>query len=313
MAPPPLLLYSLGEFRDLLRGCLDVAGARSVVEIGSETGRATRELHAFLSERGGELFCVEPEPTLEIAELDASEEGFHLVPGRSPEALRELGHHDAWVIDGDHNYWTVSRELEHVDRAAREAERPALVLLHDVSWPCARRDQYYAPDALPAGAVHPHSFDLGRVPGREEALDGGFRGRGAFAVALREGGPRNGVLTAVEDFLEGRDELRFAHIPAIFGVAVVYARDAPYSQALAELLAPFDRNPLLDKLERNRVELYLKVLELQDSVSALGLRQNRLLAEYDRALAAAEAELAGLRLELAGQRAAEGALARPAT
>jgi hypothetical protein len=216
------------------------------------------------------------------------------------------------VIDGDHNYWTVSRELEHIDGVAREAGRPALLLLHDVSWPCARRDQYYAPDALPAGAVHPHSFHLGQVPDSEEAVDGGFRGRGAFAIALRAGGPKNGVLTAVEDFLEDRDELRFARIPAIFGVGVIFAREAPYAHDLEQVLAPYDGNPLLAKLERNRVDLYLKVLELQDAVSSLGLRQNRLLAEYDTALAAAEAEAAGFRLELAKQRDPKGAPARSA-
>jgi hypothetical protein len=203
------------------------------------------------------------------------------------------------VIDGDHNYWTVSRELEHADRTAREAGRPTLVILHDVSWPCARRDQYYAPEALPDDAVHPHSFELGRRPGVEEAVEGAFRGRGSFAIALREGGPRNGVLTAIEDFLDGRDDLRFVHIPVIFGVGVLFDRTAPYASALEELLAPYDGNPLLAKLEENRLDLFLKVVELQDSMAARGLQHNRLITEYDVSLAAAEADAARLRLELA--------------
>jgi hypothetical protein len=124
-----------------------------------------------------------------------------------------------------------------------------------VSWPCARRDLYYAPDAIPDEGVHPYSFELGCLPEVPEAVDGGFRGGGAFAVALREGGPRNGVLTAVEDFLAGRDQLRFAHVPAIFGVGVIFSREAPYAAALERLLAPLDGNPLLVKLERNRIDL----------------------------------------------------------
>jgi hypothetical protein len=173
------------------------------------------------------------------------------------------------------------------------------MLLHDVAWPCARRDMYYAPDALPDEALHPHSFELGSLPDVPEAVRGGFRGGGSFALALHEGGPGNGILTAIEDFLEGRDDLTFVHVPAVFGLGVIYQREAPYAERLAELLGPFDDNPLLAKLERNRVDLYMRVIELQDSVSDLGLRQNRVLAEYSASVAAAETEAAELRLELA--------------
>ena len=39
-----LLLFSLADFGEILLTCLDVAGARSVVEVGSEDGLFTREL-----------------------------------------------------------------------------------------------------------------------------------------------------------------------------------------------------------------------------------------------------------------------------
>jgi hypothetical protein len=61
------------------------------------------------------------------------------------------------------------------------------------------------------------------------------------------------VLTAVEDFVAGRDDLRLAVVPAFFGLGVVWRADAAYADALAELLAPWDRNPLLARLEGNRV------------------------------------------------------------
>ena len=83
---PPLLLYSLGEFRDLIRACLDAADARTLVEIGSETGEATRDLVAFLADRQGRIWCVEPEPTLEVEELDRREESFHLIRGIQPSS-----------------------------------------------------------------------------------------------------------------------------------------------------------------------------------------------------------------------------------
>lgn len=267
-----------------------------MVEIGSESGANTRELLSFVTEREGELWCVEPDPTLEVEQLDGQEDRLHLVRGRSPGALTDVEACDAYIIDGDHNYWTVLHELDHI---AQSAGRLPLVILHDVRWPSGRRDQYYAPDALPAGAVHPHSWQLGSVPDREEAVEGGFRGRGGFAIALHEGGERNGVRTAVEDFMDARGDLRFAVVPAIFGLGVVYPASAPYADKLDQLLAPYADSPLLERLERNRIDLYLELLAQGDRVSALGLQQGRLLAEYDRSLTAAEAEAAVLRLEVA--------------
>jgi len=295
----PLLLHSLTEFRVLIRACLEAAGVATILEIGSESGSFTRELLEFATEREGSLTCVEPQPTLELERLASEHGAFRLIRGRSPGALEGLPACDAYVIDGDHNYWTVARELAHVHERAAGEGRPALAVLHDVSWPSGRRDQYYAPDALPGGAVHPHSWDHGSLPGEENAVRGGLRGNGAFAIALKEGGERNGVRTAVEDFVAEREHLRFVHVPSIFGVGFVYSESAPYAGALAALLDPLDANPLLERVERNRMDLYTKVIELQDAASDAGLRQGRLIAEYDRSLTAAETEAAELRIELA--------------
>jgi hypothetical protein len=71
--------------------------------------------------------------------------------------------------------------------------------------------------------------------------------------AAREGGPRNGVLTAIEDFAAERDGLRLALVPAFFGFGVVWEDDAPWADAVADILERWDRNPLLERLEANRV------------------------------------------------------------
>jgi len=74
-----------------------------------------------------------------------------------------------------------------------------------------------------------------------------------YAAAEREGGPRNGVLTALEDFLDRRGDLHCATLPPFFGFAAVWHRDAPWAQAVAEFLEPWDRHPVLERLEANRV------------------------------------------------------------
>ncbi len=61
------------------------------------------------------------------------------------------------------------------------------------------------------------------------------------------------MLTAIEDFLADREELRFALVPAFFGLGVIWARESTVRDALEAILDPWDRNPLLERLEANRV------------------------------------------------------------
>jgi hypothetical protein len=283
-----ILIYSLSEHRDLIFECLDAVAPERVVEIGSEAAGMTRELVLWAERSGARFVTVEPFPIDEVREMDARLEHFELVEGRSPGALEGIEPAGAYLIDGDHNYWTVLHELRAI--YAGDRGPPPLAILHDVGWPCARRDQYYSVEALPPEAVHPHSYSKGRVPGRDELADRGFGGDGAFAVALEEGGPRNGVLTAVEDFLAERSGLVYAHIPAIFGLGVIYARAAPYAE--------------LARLEENRVRLYTRVLELQDELTRADPVANLVLLRYAERLAALEAENASLRLERGQLRAA---------
>ena len=151
-------------------------------------------------------------------------------------------------MDGDHNYWTVSEELRAI--AAGAGDSLPLLLFHDVLWPHGRRDAYYTPESVPAEHRQPLKEGGGLFPG-----DPGTR-PGALPYswpAAREGGPRNGVLTAVEDFVADRDGLRLAVVPAFFGLGAVWPQSAPWSDAVAEILDPWDHNPILARLEDNRV------------------------------------------------------------
>lgn len=299
MADEPLLLHSLSEHGELIFGALDAARPRRVVEIGSETGGFSKELLDWSGRNGATLVTVEPYPTPEVRDLAASTEHFELVTGRSPGALAEIEPADAYVIDGDHNHWTVTGEL----RAAYADGREPLAILHDVGWPCARRDQYYAPHAIPGDARLPHSYEQGRDPDSSELVDvGGFQAEFEFAVARSEGGERNGVLTAVEDFLAERPELEYRQVNAVFGVGYLYPATAPYAERLRELLDPWHGSALLARLERNRVRMFARIVELQDRLRRAGLRADGAVLELEDRIEALEAENAALRLERARTR-----------
>ena len=44
-------------------------------------------------------------------------------------------------------------------------------------------------------------------------------------------------------------ELRFDVIPVIFGVGVIYSREAPWAERLAAFLKPYVNSPLLERIE----------------------------------------------------------------
>ena len=269
MGQSVVLLYSLAEFRELILQCLDIVGAKSVVEIGGEGGTFTAELLSWAEARDATVRCIDPAPSDALVEmLDASPAG-GLLRARSSDALVDMEAADVYLVDGDHNYYSLASELRAIEGAA--GERYPLLFLHDVGWPAARRDMYYSPESLPPDAVHPYDYDQGVTVGCPGTVRHGFRGEGQFAWAKEEGGPANGVLTAVEDFLADRPHLELHVVPCVFGLGVLYPTAAPYAAELGAAVAPYDDNPLLARLEENRLGLYLKVLEVQHQ--AVGLHR----------------------------------------
>jgi SAM-dependent methyltransferase len=247
---PQRWAVSMAHHAELMLPCLDAAGARSVVEVGAFAGDLTRLLVDWAAGAGARVTAIDPSPQDGLVQLDQERPELELVRETSLDALPRLPLADAVVIDGDHNHYTVSQELRLIGERAEGGSWP-LVLFHDVAWPHGRRDDYFDAEQIPEDARHPTAGDAGGLfPG-----DPGLR-PGALPYprsAAREGGPGNGVLTAVEDFAEAHPELRLAVVPAFFGFGALWPREAPWADAVARILDPWDRNPMLDRLESNRV------------------------------------------------------------
>ncbi len=240
---------SLVNARELLRACLDARGAGSVLEVGAHAGELTRELLDWAASRGATVAAIDPEPPEPLLALAAERPDLQLIERTSHEALAELALPDAVIIDGDHNYFTVSGELRLIGDRSPDGELP-LLLFHDVCWPHARRDSYYVPDRIPDAERQPVTERGGIAPGDPGLVPGGLP---LPWVAEHEGGPRNGVLTAIEDFVAGREGLRLAVLPVFFGIGVVWDERAPWAKALAAAVEPWASNPILERLEGNRV------------------------------------------------------------
>jgi hypothetical protein len=253
--------FTLVPFAPLIAQLLDAVDPEVVIEVGADEGDFTGELLGWASGRRTEVIAVDPEPGTELIALE-QRESLRLVREPSPAALLNLPHAGAIVLDGDHNYFTLSEELRLIQERSSESGLP-LLLVHDVGWPHARRDTYYSPERVPEEDRQPLAEDVCVAPGVTGTVKTGVIFRWA---AEREGGPRNGVLTAVEDFVEARSEVRLAVIPAFFGLAALWPERAPWAAAVEALVEPWASNPMLARLEEVRVAHLIdhRRMELQE-------------------------------------------------
>lgn len=272
----------------VLEPVLTQARPKRILEIGSDRGTNTRKLLDFCRDSGAQLHAIDPYPKFPVDEWKREfGEAFVMHEALSLEVLPTLPSFDAVLIDGDHNWYTVLHEL----RALRElSDSPPLMCLHDVGWPYARRDLYYDPDTIPEDARHPHA-KKGILPDTKELVaEGGLNAH--LDNALNEGGPRNGVLTAVEDFLEETGEFRFSLLHGFNGLGILYT-DAHKSRV--PFLAQVDpgSKDLVVALETARLNrqiahaddlrrLRKRVEDRDDRIRALTTERKELIASNKR-------------------------------
>jgi hypothetical protein len=228
-----------------------------VIEIGVYRGAITKLALRTTEDRGAVVHAIDPAPheDFDLEGLQA-ESGDRFVFHRalSLEALPEIRGADAVLIDGDHNWYTVYNELTTIARLAADDGRPfPLTLMHDVDFPYADRDMYYFPDTIPPEYRQPYDQG-GMVMDREELVDGGGLNAGSHN-ALAPGGPRNGVKTAIDDFLaEVEAPVTFTSVIGFFGLGVLYdARQLEQHPQLRERIAELD-SPEWLKEQCRRIE-----------------------------------------------------------
>jgi hypothetical protein len=265
----PVLLHSLSLFREVFEEIFARRSIRTVVEVGVETGQVSG-VYADLG--ASRVYCVDPFPSAELRAALAQDDRLELVEKFSPQALGELPVADLYVIDGDHNYATVRGEVDWILQNAPDA----VVVFHDLMWPCGRRDFYYQPTALSEADRHPDSED-GPTVWHDGLTPAGFIGAGAFTFAREAGGERNGVLTAVEDALAAAPDpdWQLEIIPAIFGVGVLMRRTGETAELL-EVVRRYSGFRLLAAMENNRLALYTRVLQMQFEAVAAATEADRL-------------------------------------
>jgi cephalosporin hydroxylase len=243
--------------------------ANRIVEIGALRGETTA---LMLDDLGpdAELHVIDPVPEFDPSEHEARFGGryvFHR--DLSLNVLDSIGAVDVALVDGDHNWYTVIGELRSLAAASqREARMLPLIIMHDVCWPYGRRDLYYDPSNIPAEGLQPYRKGGMRLGQKELARAGGMNAQ--LDNAIIEGGPRNGVMTALDDFVaEHPDPLRVIVLPIYFGLAIVASHERlAATPRLVELLDQIESPEGKDHLLRLGEKIRLGAAIFEQNVTA---------------------------------------------
>lgn len=298
----------------IIEAAFQILKPKTIVEIGVDAGKQTELVLAYCRQNQAVLHAIDPKP---CAEVDAwtMNDPQHLVVHQdiSLNVLGTIDDVDAVLIDGDHNWYTVFHELRLLEETAARTGRFPVIFLHDTGWPYGRRDLYYAPARIP-DAYRKAYAQKGIVQGQGLLTEYGGMNPTLYH-AIEENTLQNGVLTAVEDFLEQSSfDLRFVHIPGLHGLGII----APL--ALLEALPAFSSflNTLqtgkvmqehIDDMEQERTRALVTVRQLKESKELLKeqavLQKNNMQRELEKAadltkryqdtIAALSAEIARIR------------------
>lgn len=295
----------------LLEPLLSAVRPARILEIGVDQGLTTARLLAYAEDRGAVVETIDPHPAIDVVEwTDRHPDALRFHRDLSLAVLPDLAPVDVALIDGDHNWYTVHHELLLLESAAdARGVPPPLVVLHDVGWPYGRRDLYYDAGTVPAEHRQPHAVGGLSLQDRPVKPGEGFNAH--LDHALAEGGSRNGVLSAVEDFLEAsRGDWRLFALPGLSGLGVLAPAAAVEDNGrLRDLVETLDEPPFLRRLvetvERARLASEARRQESARRFAAAGsegpdaaaaaedgARLRRELAESGRELAESGRELA---------------------
>lgn len=246
----------------IIQPLLYAVDAKKIVEIGTEEGHCTELLAEYCKKHNAYLHTIDivaSNRAARMLENYREHTTWHVAP--STTVLPHILPADVVLIDADHNWYSVLQELRCIERAAKNAGFFPIVLVHDTGWPYARRDRYGDPHIIPPHYRQPYA-KRGLKKGSlflEDKEGSGVAPSGFHA--LHEGNPRNGVLSALEDFLEETShQLVHTKVPGMFGISVLVEERAlrmfPTLASRIEELRSTGLLALLQKVEDARLDLF---------------------------------------------------------
>ena len=242
----------------IMKPIIEKINAHYIVEVGSATGGNTWSILEYCRNRDAHMTAIDPFPSFNVEKYKKEfGDKFEMCTELSLNALPQLKDYDVVLLDGDHNWYTVYNELKVIEKNFKDKKFP-VVFLHDVGWPYARRDGYYNPEDIPEKFRQPYK-QAGMRHGRKNLIkDGGLNPD--LYNAVEDNTPRNGVLTAAEDFVkESKSDfyLEVVNPRAFHGLGILYPRDEETKKIVNDVLKSTDFKYSLDKI-KSTIKIFVK-------------------------------------------------------
>jgi len=207
-------------WKTILLPIIEKIKAKHIVEIGCDTGKNTINILEYCSKNNAKLSAIDPVPKFDVKSWKLKYGPlFNFYQELSLNALPLIKNYDVVLIDGDHNWYTVYNELKIIEKTCKDNSFP-IIFLHDIGWPYGRRDLYYNPENIPLAYRQPYK-KLGILPNQSSLTNEGGLNKYLYN-SIYENNLKNGVLTAIEDFISERDgELYFEKVDAFHGLGII--------------------------------------------------------------------------------------------
>lgn len=213
-------------WKNIIEPIAESIQAKRLLEIGAWTGLNTKNLLAFCQKHQGHLDIIDPYPLFEEAVLKEAypDATYQIHQALSLEILPNLEAYDLALIDGDHNWYTVYHELLAIEKTYQPSpEQYPILIFHDINWPYAKRDLYYNPKNIPDQYLHAHK--KAGIAYDKATLDNHYYFNAHLDNAMVEGGEKNGVLTAIEDFIaQSTADFEWLTFPLFHGLGVLISK-----------------------------------------------------------------------------------------
>lgn len=250
---------------NIIKPIFEAVKPKNIIEIGSDNGGHTKNILNYCKQHNACLHVIDPLPKYSTQELEESYKGNVILhKDLSLNSINKIDKFDMVLIDGDHNWYTVFNELKLIEKKSKEIKQNfPIVLFHDIGWPYAKRDLYYDPNTVPEKYRHEHK-KAGLIPGEKELNSDGIGINSHLHNAILEGGEKNGVLTAIEDFLKvAKEELTLIKVPGFNGLGILYSTQHIKNKKFREITDLFNLPTLvkahIEQMEKDRNNLILKL------------------------------------------------------